>query len=110
MLCVTKGNRAKSSGALSTEMATLQVACAKVKSSRETRNNELVKWLNEVLDQESPLATSYFKDALSAAAWTPINVADVAAWAKEFAALMEPTSLGRSNQFIGFHRESAREH
>ena len=26
---------------------------------------------------------------------TPVKVVDVAAWAKEFAALMEPTSLGR---------------
>jgi len=88
-------NNAKASNALSTEMATLQVACAKVKSSRETRNNLLVKWLNDVLGQSSPLATNYFKDAASAANWTPVKVVDVAAWAKEFAALMEPTSLGR---------------
>lgn len=88
-------NIAKSSGALSPPMTVLQLACAKVKSSRETRNNLLVNWLNEVLGKSSPLAKYYFKDAAAKSAYTPVEVEAVARWAKDFASLMEPTSLGR---------------
>ncbi|EGD79625.1 hypothetical protein PTSG_10473 [Salpingoeca rosetta] len=78
---------------LSPEMVTLQRECAKVKTSRETRNNNMVSFLNTLLASDA--GKPYFISADRHAAFKPLVVNEVAEWAKENANLMEPTSLGR---------------
>ena len=82
------------SSQLSAPMLHLQRECAKVKSSRETRNEKMVDWLNKELTSER--AHYYFEDGKNGArAWKPLVVSEVAAWARDNANLAEPTSLGR---------------
>ena len=80
--------KAHAAGAMPPALLALKAACAKVKSSRENRNQQLVEWLNAVLSGRGTgalagkaTAAKYFKDAASAAAFTPFSVGDVAAWA-----------------------------
>lgn len=81
-------------GSLSRDMKALQKACAKVKSSRENRNNMMVKWLNERLSDPDKGAI-YFTDPASQSSFSPLTVNAVAAWARTNANLLEPSSLGR---------------
>ncbi len=64
-----------------------------VKLSRETRNANLIKYLNALLSDAS--GRVYFKDAGSAAGFVPLSVPVVADWALNNANLLEPSSLGR---------------
>jgi len=72
-------------------MKSLQHACAQVKSSREDRNSNLVKWVNSALQSWKV----YFKSTEAAASYKAISVSAVTAWAQEHAALTDTTSLGR---------------
>jgi len=78
---------------LSPAMTTLQAEVAKVKDSRENRNQQMVSYLNELL--ASPTGRSYFISDEKHRQFRPLVVSEVAKWAKENANLMEPTSLGR---------------
>jgi hypothetical protein len=85
-------------GDLSPALRKLQAACAAVKSSRETRNSNLLRWLNAVLT--GPHGTRYFPAGagargVAAVAAAPLQVSAIAAWAREHAGLAEPTALGR---------------
>ena len=53
----------------------------------------MVSYLNEVLS--SPDGRIYFLDDSKASSFKPVEVANVATWAREFANLLEPSSLGR---------------
>eukprot|EP01147_Barroeca_monosierra_P007283 gene7283-7668_t len=78
---------------LTPAMLRLQTAVAKVKVSRENRNNKMVAFLNDVLSSEQ--GKSYFMSADLYASFKPIVVTEVASWAAINANLMEPSSLGR---------------
>eukprot|EP00053_Salpingoeca_punica_P018168 m.177123 g.177123 ORF g.177123 m.177123 type:complete len:424 (-) comp17374_c1_seq1:355-1626(-) len=76
---------------LSPAMVKLQAACAEVKSSRETRNKQLVAFLNTMLS--GPQGSIYMKPG--AQKFTPFTVDQVSVWAQQNAGLVEPSSLGR---------------
>ena len=100
--------QSRAAGTMLPDLNTLKVACAKVKSSRETRNKKLVQWLNSVLGGHESGAlqgtsSHYFKTPEQANAFVPFDVEAVATFAKNYANLMEPTSLGRPHfsKFLG---------
>lgn len=88
---------------LSPAMVALQEACAVVKSSRETRNNKMVEFLNTVLGDKVKGAV-YFSTPADASRFVALSVSEVAAWAKVNANLAEPSSLGRPH-FSKFVKE-----
>eukprot|EP00808_Paulinella_micropora_P020456 g32614.t1 len=82
---------------LSPDMTRLQQECARVKHSRITRNENLVRWLNEVLG-DGQLCARYVVGANtteSKAHTAHVNVEEVAAWSYKHADLSDASSLGR---------------
>lgn len=72
----------------------MQTACAEVKKSRETRNQNLVAWINKQL--QDPVASPlYFVSEQARKDFEPLQVDQVGKWAQANADLTEVTSLGR---------------
>jgi predicted metal-dependent phosphoesterase TrpH len=78
--------------ALSAPMTVLQDACAIVKDSRKNRNDNLIARVNTLLGSDE--GNVYFESG-SNAAFSPLDIPTVSAWARENADLFDASSLGR---------------